>query len=152
MSNNKDLIQKINDVEILSQSQMDRMDLQNSVQKDLIEFVQTQIAKVSSQNSIKTIVLEKIKQKIKDEDDILSWPILVKLLEVTSKIDSDVTLGLFKIISDSQKQIPLVPPQNPDNKTSQEKLPEVTNEEMNTMKDFLTTIKKIRESEFSKKE
>ncbi len=152
MNENKDLIDKINNVEVLSESQYDRLNLNMKVQEDLVKFVGTQIEKVTAENSIKSIVLQKIKEKIEDEDEILSWPVLIKLIETLGRLDNEISTSLMKIISDSQKQIPLVPPQDPDNRKPQEKLPEVTNEEMNTMKDFLTTIKKIRESEFSKKE
>ena len=52
------LIEKINDVDVLTQSQAERLDLATQVQDNLIRFVNAQIDKISSKDSLLSTALQ----------------------------------------------------------------------------------------------
>jgi len=147
------LERKINDVDVLTQSQTDRLNLATQVQENLIRFVNAQIDKISSKDSLLSLALQAAGDKLQQdiEDGTLSWPALLKVIEISSKNQNDITLGLFDIIKGSQKTI--VEKQTSDQpKQPQEKVPEISNENYAKIKQFVDLFQKVRTSEFSQKE
>ena len=147
------LERKINDVDVLTQSQTDRLNLATQVQENLIRFVNAQIEKISSKDSLLSLALQTAGDKLQQdiEDGTLGWPALLKVIEISSKNQNDITLGLFDIIKGSQKTI--VEKQTSDqSKQLQEKVPEISNENYAKIKQFVDLFQKVRTSEFSQKE
>ena len=148
------LERKINDVDVLTQSQTDRLNLATQVQENLIRFVNAQIDKISSKDSLLSTALQVAGDKLQQDIDegALRWDVLLKIIELSSKSQNEISLGLMKIISDSQKAIPPAPPKNPESGQPQEKVPEISNENYAKIKQFVDLFQKVRTSEFVKKE
>lgn len=150
-----DIIKKINEVDELTQSQKNRLDLQIQIQNDLIEFMRVQIDQVTNQQSLKALVLLEIQEKMqrcKDNNEEISWNVLTQLLKVAGDSDSSITLGLFDIIKGNQKTIIEKESKTNEAPPEEDKPPEIDNATLTAVKDFVDIMKKIRTSEFKEGE
>lgn len=145
---------KINNITSLTSSQADRLELQLQVQENLIKFIDAQIQSVSEQKSLYSVAIQAAKDKLQQdiENGILSWPVILKLIESTGKLTNEKVLGLFDIVKSNNQKNNTDKPANPTENPPQEKQPEISNEQMTIMKDFLDMMKSVKNSEFSKKE
>lgn len=99
----KDLTNKINNMDKLSQSQLDRLNMNLKVQDNLFSFLDSQIQKVISENSIKHQLLTDIKQRIEEEGfNNIPWVVVIKLLEIYSKEENEISITLLNMIKDVQ--------------------------------------------------
>jgi hypothetical protein len=142
---------KINNITTLTPSQVDRVEMQLRVEENLLKFLNSQIKKVSEKNTLHAKTLELLMQKLENENEMVSYPVLLKILEISSKTDNEISLGLLSLLQANQKAIPQPPLKPEDNDKLQEKLPEVSNADMTIMKDFLNLMKEVKDSEFTKK-
>lgn len=141
---------KIKNVTELTESQIDRANLQVQIQMDLIQFMRAQIDKVSAQNTVKAMALEAVKDRLieaKETGEQISWSVLINLISVTGKLDNEVALGLFDIIKGNQKVI-IEKPVEEEKHIEEEKPPEIDNKTLTEIKDFMSIMKNIKKGEF----
>jgi hypothetical protein len=145
---------KINNITTLTSSQADRLELQLQVQENLIKFINAQIQSVSEQKSLYSVAIQAAKDKLQQDidDEVLSWPVILKIIDSVGKLTNEKIIGLFDIVKSNNQKNNNDKTINPTDNTPQEKLPEISNEQMTVMKDFLDMMKSVKNSEFSKKE
>lgn len=148
------LITKINNVDKLTQSQTDRLNLQLQVENDLIKFIQIQIKQVTEHDSLYALALKAATDKLQEEMEsgLLNWGALLKIIETLGKNKNEVSLGLMDIIKGNQKMIIEHNTNFDEKQAEKENLPSVSNEEYSKMKKFIEIFDNVKKSEFSKNE
>ena len=156
----KNLIDKINDVEILSQSQIDRMNSSNLAQKNLFEFLTAQVTKVDNQGKKKDDLIEEIQGRVKKEGfENIPWAVVLKLLEIYSANETNSAVPLVNLVKDvvvkqNEKEIAEINARVSKNIGGNQKaLPEgdISKEMIADAKEGLETLKNFKDSDFIKK-
>ena len=154
MTENKNIVQIINSVTDLSESQKQRLLLQETSAKNLLQFFNTYIEKISKQSEIKSLVENVLLQKLQEDDDI-PYGVLIKLHEILSKDETEKINPVLKILEATVKQPEMIIPQQNSNnlnlKEEKDNITNVTPEEMRGIKHLLSMINDLEKSEFSKK-
>jgi len=102
MSDNE-LLNKLGDMDSLTKSQIDRMEKSIKIQDNLFSFLDSQIHKVVSENSMKAQLLESINNRIEEEGfGEIQWAVILKLLEIYSKEENTIAISLLNMIKDVQ--------------------------------------------------
>lgn len=100
-----EIIKKVNEIDNISESQKDRMISQILIQEKLIEFLSSQIEKISSKNELKSKVIEILKDRIEDDENPIPITILLRLFEILSKDENDAISNILGVIKDSKNPI-----------------------------------------------
>ncbi len=153
---NKELVNKLNDMDILSKSQIDRMNQNMEIQENLFGFLSSQITKIANENSMKNKLLEDIQSRMEEEGfDTIPWAVVLKLLEIFSKEENEIAITLLNMIKEIQIK-------NSENDVmdkiaellKNENSPEfgdLSKEEMNEFKELLSFLKNVKDSELPEK-
>jgi len=151
MTENKNIVQIINSVTDLSESQKQRLLLQETSAKNLLQFFNTYIEKISKQSEIKSLVENVLLQKLQEDDDI-PYGVLIKLHEILSKDETEKINPVLKILEATVKQPDIITQPIQEVSVDEDtKKPTVTPEEMRGIKQLLAMINDLEKSEFSKK-
>ena len=147
----KALITKIDSITDISQSQQDRLNIQDSAHTVLCAFLQSHIMKVTSKNTLKSALEQKFTDALNSKDEPLPLVAAIKIYEILSKAETDsdtAVLGLFK----SNPNIFLNVTENKlDEENSKAQLSE---EDLNNAKELLALLGrggKLAKSEFPEK-
>lgn len=105
-SGKTELIKKIIGIEDLSQSQLDRLNLQNQAYADLVTFLSNVIAKIQSGSDLRQKLETEINKLISPEEedaDRLSPNQLINLFAIMLKYDSEQSAALINTLKESIK-------------------------------------------------
>jgi len=99
----QELLNKLQGMDALTKSQVDRMNKSIEIQDNLFSFLGSQIDKVKSESSMKAQLLESINDRIEDEGfENIQWAVILKLLEIYSKEENTIAITLLNMIKDVQ--------------------------------------------------
>jgi len=138
-----DNVQELLDV---SDSQLDKQQLKESSFNNLMNFLNTYIEKASTQTELKKEVERKLLSKLIEDEDP-SYGVLIKLIEVLNRQETDAALPLLQIMANAaKKEDGLLQNANMD---PNEKF---TVNEMQKTKRLLELIDHLEQTEFDKKD
>lgn len=146
-----DIENKINEISVVSQSQIDRSSMNQNAFKDLMGFLTTYINKSKTQSDLKTKVEKMLTDKLEQDQEDVPYGVLIKLHEILSKTETDSAIPILKIIeaatkNDKQEDAPYTP-------TAKEKGEgSMTSKDITTIKKLLTALGDLKESEFPEEE
>lgn len=151
------IIKKIEDVDNLTQSQIDRVKIGDEAFVNLMGFLNGYIQRTSSKNELSNYVdallVQKIKNDIEQADGIdnLPYGVILKLKEILSKGEVESASPILKIIENATKQkesplVPITPAGDNNGEVS------ITQEEYNTAKKILKFVDNLQKTEFNDKE
>jgi hypothetical protein len=146
----KDLITKIDKLTEESNSQKDKMNIKKIASENLIVFLNSYIEKVSTKNDLKSRVEGLLLKKIDDEDDDLPYGVLIKLLEVLGKNETDSASPILKILESAVKQPESESNLNPKGELNEES--KITQEDYKSVKKILKIIDDLEKTEYPSKE
>ena len=151
MKDDKHIVQLVHSITDLSESQKQRLLLQETSAKNLLQFFNTYIEKISKQSEIKSLVENVLLQKLQEDDDI-PYGVLIKLHEILSKDETEKINPVLKILEATVKQPNIITQPIQEVSVDEDtKKPTVTPEEMRGIKQLLAMINDLEKSEFSKK-
>lgn len=142
------LEEKINDLSNLSQSQKDKLTLDDSIKHSLFSFLLSQMQRSVSKNELReevsSILLSRVKSDVPEER--ISTGSLIKILEVLNKSENESSFNILSILKEKMK-VEInnnIPP-------TQSTLPEseFTSEDHQKVKKVLKFFDKLGKSEFS---
>lgn len=142
----KDLITKIDKLTEESNSQKDKMNIKKIASENLIVFLNSYIEKVSTKNDLKSRVEGLLLKKIDDEDDDLPYGVLIKLLEVLGKNETDSASPILKILESAVKQPESESNLNPKGELNEES--KITQEDYKSVKKILKIIDDLEKTEY----
>lgn len=151
------IIKKIEDVDNLTQSQIDRVKIGDEAFVNLMGFLNGYIQRTSSKNELSNYVdallVQKIKNDIEQADGIdnLPYGVILKLKEILSKGEVESASPILKIIENATKQkesplVPITPTGDNNGEVS------ITQEDYNTAKKILKFVDALQKTEFNDKE
>ena len=135
----------MNELEKKNSLILDRLQLKDNIELDLLNFIKLQIAKVNNENSLKATVLKKLADRLGDNEEPMNDIVLLKLLEILAKQDNEIALGIMDLMKNNKKEegsdIP-IPESDKQTESS------FTKEDVAEVKDLLKTLEKVKKSEF----
>jgi len=147
------------DLTLLTDSELDRYRLYDLAQQELLDFLRSQMKKITSKNRLKQKVEEELYSRINPEDEdseSMSTVALLKLLEILSKTDSDDANSILSVLKENQKVIINNLMNNPDkdkNKKNDDNTDfDFSSDEIKKTKELIHLIDKLKESEFDPEE
>jgi len=125
----------------------DRLQLKDDVEFNLLEFVNLQIQKVNNESSLKKSVLEKISERLNDDEEPVNDLVLLKLLEILAKQDNEIALGIMDLLKNN-KSVDKTPEDYNGLPPVDTQDSQLTKENVNEVKELLKTLEQIKKSEF----
>lgn len=154
----KDIINKLDQIEDLTDSQKDRLNVKEQATTNLLAFLNNFITTIATKNDlndkIDLLILEKIQKEIEIEGvEGVSWGVLLKLKELVNKQHVESATPILKIIENAVKQpeSPLNPSKNFDNESTDESA-KITQNDYKAAKKILKFIEGLSNTEFNEKE
>ena len=144
---NKELFSKIKNIDNLSNSQKDRVSMYELIQCELVDFLQNQIHKINTKSELRSLVVNKIIERIDDEGQPISTNALLSLLDILSKDESMSVSSILGILKEQQKVTV-----NIDTTNREKKELELSAEEVQSARKILGVLdlaKSIKETEYS---
>ena len=135
----------MNDLTKMNELLLDRVELKEKVELDLLRFIKLQIDKVNNETSLKTEVLDKLKDRLNDNEDPMNDVVLLKLLEILAKQDNEIALGIMDLMKSNKESKQTDNPIQPNEEIKQSDL---TKNDVSEIKDILKTLDRIKKSEF----
>ena len=126
----------------------DRFELKDQVELNLLKFIDSQIEKVNNENSLKRDVLFELSQRVNNCEDPINDLVLLKLLEILSKTDNDIALGIMDLMKTNNKGNSGIGEDHKPSEEEQSKESDLTKEDVADVKDLLKTLEKVKKSEF----
>lgn len=99
MTKRNNVEELVGDVKNLSQAEMDKANVKSIRSLNLINFIDLQLQKASCESELKAKVIDKIKNKL-DQDQEISITELTYLLTAINKGDNEISLGVLNSIKD----------------------------------------------------
>jgi len=134
----------MNELEKKNSLILDRLQLKDNIELDLLNFIKLQIAKVNNENSLKASVLQKLADRLGDNEEPMNDIVLLKLLEILAKQDNEIALGIMDLMKNNKKEESSDIPPESDKQTESS----FTKEDVAEVKDLLKTLEKVKKSEF----
>ena len=145
MSNN--IEEKLNDMTVVSKSQVDRNQVKEESFKNLMGFLNGYISRSSSHSALKIKVEKMLMDKLEEDEEDVPYGVLIKLHEILSKTETDSAIPILKIIESATKHDKDdEPAYAPTVKDKEEGA--MTSKDINTIKNLLTALGDLKESEF----
>jgi len=147
----KDIIEKVDEVFELTESQKDRDSVAKLSVENLYGFLNGYMRNISSKNALKNKIESLLLTRIEEEEEDLPYGVLIKLLEVLGKNEVEAATPILKIIEAAVKQ-----PEssfNPNAGTKEDEKDEsskVTQDDYKNVKKFLKVIEDLEKTEFPK--
>lgn len=142
---------KINELTVISKSQLDRSQVKENAFKNLMGFLNGYISKSKSQSALKIKVESMLMDKLEQDDEDVPYGVLIKLHENLSKTETDSAIPILKIIESATKNGKEEDaPYSPTVKDKEEGT--MTSKDINTIKKLLTALGDLKESEFPEEE
>jgi hypothetical protein len=135
----------MNELEKKNSLILDRLQLKNNIELDLLNFIKLQIAKVNNENSLKATVLKKLADRLSDNEEPMNDIVLLKLLEILAKQDNEIALGIMDLMKNNKKEESGDIPISESDKQTESSF---TKEDVAEVKDLLKTLEKVKKSEF----
>ena len=135
----------MNELEKKNSLILDRLQLKDNIELDLLNFIKLQIAKVNNENSLKATVLKKLADRLSDNEEPMNDIVLLKLLEILAKQDNEIALGIMDLMKNNKKEESGDIPISESDKQTESSF---TKEDVAEVKDLLKTLEKVKKSEF----
>jgi len=104
MTDENSVINKIDSITNISQSQKDRFNIYDAINDELHEFMKTQMESITCKSTLRQSIEDKILQRVLEEEDReISTNNLIKLLEIINKTDTDMGINLINILKENQR-------------------------------------------------
>lgn len=135
---------KIESIDKVSQSQLDRITQKDELDKDLFNFCKEKIKESIKNNPTKEKAMEILDRKMDKEDD-LSLNQVLSIIELFDKNDNELALGLLKLATEKEKtntQILIQNNKNGEDDSNSKKDEPLTKDDVDEAKN---SIKKIDE-------
>jgi hypothetical protein len=116
MNIEKELITKIDDITTESNSQIDRNNIKEIAKENIFNFVNAYIKKSTSTSVLKQKVDTLLLAKLEKEDEDVPYGVLIKLVEILSKGETEAATPILKILEASikmEKESEMFPPDKP---------------------------------------
>jgi len=136
--------------EQLQESQLRRLQLQDSVFTDLMLYLKSHIQMLAAKNELRQEIERILLEQIRDPDRPISMGYLIKLYEILSQEETAKSVGVLNVLQKSTNITINTPSQEPTHITSN--TGDFSKEEMQQALDLLKTLKNLEKSEFSEKE
>jgi hypothetical protein len=136
----------------LSKSQLMRIDLQNEVFKDLMNFLRNHIQTLQARNDLKEEVENEILNRVRAEGVGFSTNHLLRLYEVLSRESTEKSVGILSVLQKGTNINLNAPSPTPVNPTTPKKEIEFSKEEIATAKDLLEVLKELIKTEHASQE
>lgn len=144
---NKELVAKVNNITELTESQKDRLNIQETAHENLCNFLNSHLHKLQSKNAlisaIETKFLDSVMGRTGEEIPLIA---IIKIYEILKRAETDADSAVLSLFN-----------KNPDifvnvNQNEIEKnAPTLTKEDMDTAKGILESIRKLEKSEHAEK-
>lgn len=142
---------KITDITNESLSQIERSEIGKLSSQNLLNFLNGYINKITAKDSLKEKVENMLRDKLEADEEDIPYGVLIKLLEVLSKAETDTATPLLKIIEAVSKQSEqgLLPGDTNGSGQGKEKY---TEKEYSEAKKLLEMASELAKTEFTEKE
>lgn len=142
---------KINELTVISKSQVDRSQVKENAFKDLMGFLSGYISQSNTQSALKLKVEQMLMDKLDQDQEDVPYGVLIKLHEILSKTETDSAIPILKIIesatkNDKDDDVPRISEGSSKNESS------MTSKDITTIKKLLTALGDLKESEFPEEE
>lgn len=144
---NKELVAKVENITELTNSQKDRLNIQETAHENLCNFLNSHLHKLQSKNdlisAIETKFLDSIMGKTQEDIPLIA---IIKIYEILKRAETDADSAVLSLFN-----------KNPDifvnvNQNEIEKnAPTFTKEDMETAKGLLESMRKLEKSEHAEK-
>lgn len=151
MTDPNNLISKIENMTSDSNSIIDRNKIQEDSFKHLMGFLDGCIAKSSSKSGLKDKVEQMLSDKLDAEEEDVPYGVLIKLVEVLSKSETDATIPILKIIESAIKVNKEIEPPAPAQPGFIEGS-SITTDNIKGLKQLLDLVNGLKNSEFTEGE
>lgn len=139
---NKELINKLDNIE-LSSSEENKINSDNFLRTNLINFLSSKIEEITSAESLKQKFMNVINDRIDFEGpDNIPWGVLLEAVKILGRNDNELTLGIFDIIKNSKRDID-------DEGKKKLESNDLSKKDIDSIKTLLNILNKVNESEFS---
>jgi len=153
MTDQNNLISKIENItsEVESNSIVDRNKIKEESFKNLMGFLNGYIKRSASKSNLKEKVEQMLFDKLESEEEDVPYGVLIKLIEVLSKSETDASLPILRIIESATKvDKELEAP--PVNQPGFIEGSSVTTEDIKGFKQLLELVNGLKSSEFTEGE
>ena len=141
---------KINELTVVSKSQLDRNLIKEESFKNLMGFLNGYISQSNTQSALKIKVENMLLDKLDQDQEDVPYGVLIKLHEILSKTETDSAIPILKIIESATRNdkddVPRIPEGSSKNESS------MTSKDITTIKKLLTALGDLKESEFPEEE
>jgi len=144
---NKELVAKVENITELTNSQKDRLNIQETAHENLCNFLNSHLHKLQSKNELISAIESKFLNSVMGKtDEEIPLIAVIKIYEILKRAETDADSAVLSLFN-----------KNPDifvnvNQNALDKdEPKLTKDEMNMAKDLLTAIHKLEKSEHSEK-
>jgi hypothetical protein len=153
----EEVLKKVDDILELTESQKDRQLISNLIKKDLLEFLQSQISRVTSGSKLRQLVESQLEERLiplNGDEEGLSDGALLKLYEIISANEANTSGKILELFKETQKII--IQNNNEGNENLKKNSShEFSNEEVQSTKkllDLLSLVKDLKKTEFTSEE
>jgi hypothetical protein len=126
----------------------DRLLLKQSVDNELLKFIKLQLDKTTNENSLKVSVLNKIQERLNNNETPIDDVNLIRLLEALAKQDNEIVLGFMNIIKAKVDASAKSGEEANIQFNFGEEKSSFSKEDVHIIKDLLQTLDKVKKSEF----
>ena len=150
---NDNIEKKISEIDALTQSQSDRLTMQNQAFKHLTGFLTNHIGQITQGEELMREVKAAILERVRNTDNVEEIPLgaLVKIFEILAKKDSEDKTAILNVLKESTKVVINNTPQEQQNNSSYSKT-DLSQADMQKARKALALINRLEESEFSAEE
>lgn len=144
----KELMNFVDDIDELSESQKDRMKIQNLLQEELVGYLRNRITLVDAKTELKDLAMAEMTKRITDAANPLANSVLLSLIDILLRSDSTSEANILGILKEQQKVVvnlgDTAQPRKRESDFSEEEI-----QEAKKVLDLLNKARELKKSEFS---